>query len=109
MSKSKNKITSSALTGNAALAGNTITTTGTPIYNTTSGTTTNTTIVSNPYVYSGATIEPTPFMITFAWDGKDVTVSLKNGKDIFKLARIFTEILDANNVEYNIKTNKKRK
>jgi hypothetical protein len=105
MSKSKNTITGTV--------SNTITTTGTPIYNTTSGTT-NTTIVSNPYVYSGYTIEPTPieptpFMITFAWDGKDVTVSLKNGKDIFKLARIFTEILDANNVEYNIKTNKKRK
>ena len=102
MSKTKNTIT-------AGTTGNTITTTNTPIWNTTSGTTTNTTIVSNPYVYSGYTIEPTPFMISFSWDGKDVTVSLKNGKDIFKLARIFTEILDANNVEYNIKTNKKRK
>jgi hypothetical protein len=81
----------------------TITTTGNPNWNTTSNTTV------NSYLYTGPTIEPTPFMITFAWDGKDVTVSLKNGKDIFKLARIFTEILDANNVEYNIKTNKKRK
>ena len=99
MSKSKNTITGTV--------SNTITTTGTPIYNT--GTSSANTLIANPYLYSSPTIEPTPFMISFSWDGKDVTVSLKNGKDIFKLARIFTEILDANNVEYNIKTNKKRK
>jgi hypothetical protein len=99
MSKSKNTITGTV--------SNTITTTGTPIYNT--GTSSANTLISNPYSYSSSIIEPTPFMISFSWDGKDVTVSLKNGKDIFKLARIFTEILDANNVEYNIKTNKKRK
>jgi hypothetical protein len=81
----------------------TITTTGNPNWNTTSNTTV------NSYLYTGPIIEPTPFIISFSWDGKDVTVSLKNGNDIFKLARIFTEILDANNVEYNIKTNKKRK
>ena len=95
MSKSKNTITGTV--------SNTITTTGNPNWNTTSNTTV------NSYLYTGPTIEPTPFIISFSWDGKDVTVSLKNGKDIFKLARIFTEILDANNVEYNIKTNKKRK
>jgi hypothetical protein len=104
MSKSKNTITGTV--------SNTITTTGTPVWNT--GASSANTLIANPYLYSSPTIEPTPieptpFMISFSWDGKDVTVSLKNGKDIFKLARIFTEILDTNNVEYNIKTNKKRK
>ena len=86
----------------------TITTTGTPNWNLTSGTTANT-IINNPYLYTGMTIEPTPFNISFVWDDKDVSIKLKNGNDIFKLARIFTEILDNNNIEYDIKTNKKRK
>jgi hypothetical protein len=86
----------------------TITTTGNPNWNLTSGTTANT-IINNPYLYTGITVEPTPFNISFVWDDKDVSIKLKNGNDIFKLARIFTEILDKNNIEYDIKTNKKRK
>ena len=62
---------------------------------------------NNTFIYNG--VKPLPFSITFAWDGNDVSISLKNGDDIFKLARILTEILEANNIEYNIKTNKKRK
>ncbi len=53
--------------------------------------------------------KPTPFNITFAWDGKEADIILKNGNDIFKLAKILMKLLDDNNVEYNVKTKKKRK
>jgi len=67
----------------------------------------NSNIVGNQFVYQGA--KPTPFNIKFAWDNKEVDVSLKNGNDIFKLANTFMEWLDANEIEYDVKTKRQRK
>ena len=64
--------------------------------------------IGNQFVYQG--VKPTPFNISFSWDDKSVTVTLKDGNDIFKLAKAFMEWLDKNEIEYNVKTkNKKRK
>lgn len=65
--------------------------------------------IGNQFVYNGPTIEPQPFHINFSWDGKTVDVCLKNGNDIFKLANVFMEWLDTNEIEYNVKTKGKRK
>jgi len=67
----------------------------------------NSNIVGNQFVYQG--VKPTPFNINFSWDGKEVDVSLKNGNDIFKLANAFMKWLDANEIEYNVKTKKQKK
>lgn len=89
------------------VSGSNTTTTGNLI--TSSGTTTHTTI-SNPYTYNpGYTINPTPFNIAFEWQGKQVDVSLKNGNDIFKLVKVFINMLEENNIEYNIKTKNRKK
>jgi len=64
-------------------------------------------IVGNQFVYQGA--KPIPFHIKFAWDNKEVDVSLKNGNDIFKLANAFMKWLDVNEIEYNVKTKRQRK
>jgi len=66
-------------------------------------TTTSSTNTTKPYIY-----HKEPFNIIFEWNGKQVGVSLKNGNDLFKLAKVFINTLEINNIEYNIKTNKKR-
>ena len=76
------------------------------ITTTTTGTNINTTISPN---YSNLTFQPTPFNIKFSWGGKEVNISLKNGNDIFKLANVFMKMLDNEDIEYNIETNKKRR
>ena len=101
------------------MARNTITTNNNPgtVLTTSSGTvfsatSTNTAYIpniGNQFVYSGPTIDPTPFHINFSWDGKIVDVTLKDGNDIFKLANAFMEWLDTNKIEYNVKTKGKRK
>jgi len=53
--------------------------------------------------------KPTPFHINFSWDDKTVDIALKNGNDIFKLANAFMEWLDANEIEYDIKTKRQKK
>lgn len=64
--------------------------------------------IGNQFVYNGASIVPSPFNVTFSWDDKSVTVTLKDGNDIFKLANAFMEWLDANEIEYDVKTRKKK-
>lgn len=89
------------------MARNTITTSNTP--GTVFTTSTNTAYypnIGNNFVYDTT---PTPFHINFSWDGKTVDVCLKNGNDIFKLANMFMEWLDTNEIEYNVKTKGKRK
>lgn len=77
---------------------------------TTAGTTTSYTYynpnIGNQFVYDTT---PTPFHINFSWDGKTVDVTLKNGNDIFKLANAFMKWLDANEIEYNVKTKGRKK
>jgi hypothetical protein len=53
-------------------------------------------------------VQPAPFSIMFSWGSKEVNVSLKNGEDIFRLAKVFMKILEDNNIEYNIKTKGKK-
>lgn len=77
----------------------------TNIWNTTSTTSTN---ISSSFVFNDAW-KPTPFSLTFSWDNKEVSVSLKNGNDIFKLVNVFTKWLDSEDIEYNIKTKHKKK
>ena len=43
-----------------------------------------------------------------SYESKEVSVSLKNGEDIFRLAKVFMKILEDNNIEYNIKTKGKK-
>ena len=98
------------------MARNIITTSNTPgtVLTTSSGTvfsatSTNTAYIpniGNQFVYDTT---PTPFHINFSWDGKIVDVTLKDGNDIFKLANVFMEWLDTNEIEYNVKTKGKRK
>jgi hypothetical protein len=86
-------------------------------------TTTNTTTASNWNSFSTAstitgyttgtfkvspTYKPLPFSIMFSYESKEVSVSLKNGEDIFRLAKVFMKILEDNNIEYNIKTKGKK-
>ena len=64
--------------------------------------------IGNQFVYQST--PPTPFHINFSWDGKIVDVTLKDGNDVFKLANAFMKWLDANEIEYSVKTKgKKRK
>jgi hypothetical protein len=83
------------------------------LWTTTAGTTTSYTYynpnIGNQFVYSGPSMNPTPFHINFSWDGKTVDVTLKNGNDIFKLANAFMEWLDKNEIDYSVKTKGKRK
>jgi hypothetical protein len=66
--------------------------------------------IGNTFIYQGVVLRtPTPFNIKFSWDNKEVDISLKDGNDIFKLANAFMEWLDTNEIEYNVKTNGKRK
>jgi hypothetical protein len=49
------------------------------------------------------TIQPTPFSITFSWQGDTVKVELVNGEDVLKLADILSKVLTENNIEHKIK------
>jgi hypothetical protein len=49
-----------------------------------------------------------PFSMSFSWDKKEVQITLKDGNDILKIAKLLTEMLDKNNIEYNLKTRKQK-
>jgi len=42
----------------------------------------------------------TPFGVHFVWKDKLVTIRLKHGEDVFKLADKFCEFLEQNGIEY---------
>jgi hypothetical protein len=46
---------------------------------------------------------PSPFSITFSWEGESITIELKEGKDVLKLASVFSLMLTENGIEHNIK------
>ena len=92
---------------NNNLSGSVLTTDGNGTFTTTISNTQYNNIVSN-YTFQ-PTYQPTPFSINFSWNNKSVDISLKNGDDIFKLANAFMEWLDENEIEYNVKTNRKKK
>jgi hypothetical protein len=48
------------------------------------------------------TIQPTPFSISFSWQGDIVKVELVNGEDVLKLADILSKVLTENNIEHKI-------
>ena len=62
---------------------------------------------SSSFTFSPAYKSP-PFSINFNYGSKEVNVSLKNGEDIFRLAKVFMKILDENDIEYNIRTKGKK-
>lgn len=52
---------------------------------------------------SGTQIE-NPFAVTFNWQYNSITVRLKNGEDVLKLANIFSNMLTENGIENTIET-----
>ena len=65
--------------------------------------------IGNQFIYSGPSLEQQPFNIRFNWNNKEVVVSLKDGNDVFKLANKFMKWLDMNEIEYNVKTSKRKR
>ena len=51
-------------------------------------------------------LEQTPFSITFSWEGETITIELKQGKDVLKVASVFSLMLTENGIEHNIKRQK---
>lgn len=49
-------------------------------------------------------LEPTPFSISFRWRDSEVKLTLKNGEDILKVGKLFSELLSENGVEHTIET-----
>ncbi|MBW2005878.1 MAG: hypothetical protein JRI72_15015 [Deltaproteobacteria bacterium] len=44
-----------------------------------------------------------PFSIYFSWKDEMITVTLKNGRDIFKLAKMYEDLLKKQGIPYTIK------
>ena len=67
--------------------------------------------INTTYTFTDPIFKEQPFNISLSWGGKQVSISLKDGNDVFKLANMFVEMLKANNIEFDIKTinNKKKK
>jgi hypothetical protein len=66
-------------------------------------------LIFNNYTFKGTKVQPSTFNIIFSWENRDVTISLKEGNDVFKLADAFTKWLDDNDIKYDIKTKGGRK
>ena len=49
-------------------------------------------------------LEPTPFSISFRWMDSEVKLTLKNGEDILKVGKLFSDLLSENGVEHTIET-----
>ena len=49
-------------------------------------------------------LEPTPFSISFRWMDSEVKLTLKNGEDILKVGKLFSDLLSENEVEHTIET-----
>ena len=49
-------------------------------------------------------LEPTPFSISFRWMDSEVKLTLKNGEDILKVGKLFSDLLSENGVEHIIET-----
>jgi hypothetical protein len=50
------------------------------------------------------TVLPPSFYIRFSYGDKSVNISLLKGDDIFKLAKVFENILTENGIEYDVET-----
>jgi hypothetical protein len=49
-------------------------------------------------------LEPTPFSISFRWRDSEVKLTLKNGEDILKVGKLFSDIFSENGIEHTIET-----
>lgn len=58
----------------------------------------------DPTEQGTTTVLPLPFNIRFSYGGKSVNISLLKGNDIFKLAKVFENILTENGIEYDVET-----
>ena len=43
-------------------------------------------------------LSPTPFSVTFNWQGQYITVQLESGEDVLKLAQLFSDFLSSNGI-----------
>jgi len=41
-----------------------------------------------------------PFSLIFQWQGKVKTIALKDGADVLRIADIYKELLDRNDIDY---------
>jgi hypothetical protein len=48
------------------------------------------------------TVAELPFNIRFSYGGKSTNISLLKGDDVFKLAKLFENILTENGIEYDV-------
>ncbi len=55
-------------------------------------------------IQSSETLIEQPFGVTFNWQYKSITVKLKNGEDVLKLANIFSNMLTENGIENTIES-----
>jgi hypothetical protein len=49
-------------------------------------------------------LEPTPFSISFRWRDSEVKLTLKNGEDILKVGKLFSDMFSENGIEHTIET-----
>ena len=45
-------------------------------------------------------VEATNFSISFSWKNTSITITLKNGEDVLKLASAYKNLLRGSNIEY---------
>lgn len=45
------------------------------------------------------TIEPKPFGVTFTWKDKSISVTLKNGEDLLRVAQMLSSLLTAYGIQ----------
>jgi hypothetical protein len=57
-------------------------------------------------LHLGSKINPENFSITFAWNDIRKTITLKNGEDVLKLSTIYMRLLNENNIEFDLSTEK---
>jgi len=55
------------------------------------------------YTIKGFIPSPSPFNVRFSWKDESITIELKEGKDVLKLASVFSLMLTENGIEHNIK------
>lgn len=44
-------------------------------------------------------IEPEPFSVTFTWKDKSISVTLKNGEDLLRVAQMLSSLLTAYGIQ----------
>lgn len=53
-------------------------------------------------VYNQLSIKTEPFRIGFHYENESVEIKFKNGENVFKLGKAFSEFLDDNGIEHEV-------